>query len=1056
MGIIIIFVLLFMGAALFKLYKTPIDISFIKPALLSTINTEDTPYSVDFGNLVITWNQFEGPIKLQGITMSLKSAGQNVFSVEKADLFLDGKALIRGKLAIDEIILYNPVAYIDRDEENNFTVNIANAETTALAPEPAPSKEADADTDFAKDLIDLLLTPEKEAVKSAANWGYLDRIEIKDASIIVSDRKNHMTWFLPQINAAINRWDKGLNAKIDLDLAPYSEERENLINTEVSFERNTDKIEAKINVENFDPSILSRYIRELEPLRSQDARINGRFTTILDTKFNLDNAVLDLSIPELNLNLPDQYDEKKRINDIVVSGFYDALDKNFQFDLRSMEVAQTTLSGKIFGTYEGADYTIKTQIDTDKLPLDFFDEYWPNSLKAESAAQWLTQKLSIGSFSDVIGTAEFNYNTQSRDFASRDLRLDFAFKDIDIDYRPPLMPVHSAQGTGFLTLDKIDLSVEKAMVQDLKLSNAHVLLDDIFVVGGGMATIGLTLDGTLPTIFEYISREPIDLGSALGFKPQETKGQATVNVKLNFPTIKDLLAEQVNVEVSADLDKVLIPNAVKNFPLTGGPFKLNYADKILALKGDGILLKHPIKIDWTRYVEESEHKNFSVVKASFNATPKLRDAFGINLDEFINGTPPVEIEYNLTKGNNATIDAKIDLTPLEFMVQPFSYSKPPKIKGQASARIILKGGEIQEIDRLSISTPDASVKNARLKFGKLGKEWDVKTGTFTNTKLLKNKFDLKLERQTPTAMRFNIDAEYLDLLPFLSFKDKDNTQDKDSTSKKSAQKAEPSIEVFAKAKTLNTSKKGGHLNNAIGYIKLSADNIIEQMELDALSGESAVYLRYKPEQGSETMDFRLEADNAGSFLRAFDLYNNVIDGTIVIHGKAAKHGHPNDIKGFAVIDDFMVINAPSLARLLNAMTLTGMEDLLTAEGINFDRLESNIKWLITDEGIRFNFDKGRTSGGALGLTFQGNIYQGSRDEIDLNGTIIPISPINKLVSKIPLLGHILTGGENQGIFAATYKIKGSSADAKTSVNPLSVLAPGILRRILFESGTGEE
>ena len=204
------------------------------------------------------------------------------------------------------------------------------------------------------------------------------------------------------------------------------------------------------------------------------------------------------------------------------------------------------------------------------------------------------------------------------------------------------------------------------------------------------------------------------------------------------------------------------------------------------------------------------------------------------------------------------------------------------------------------------------------------------------------------------------------------------------------------------------------------------------------------------------MDFRLEADNAGSFLRAFDLYNNVIDGTIVIHGKAAKHGHPNDIKGFAVIDDFMVINAPSLARLLNAMTLTGMEDLLTAEGINFDRLESNIKWLITDEGIRFNFDKGRTSGGALGLTFQGNIYQGSRDEIDLNGTIIPISPINKLVSKIPLLGHILTGGENQGIFAATYKIKGSSADAKTSVNPLSVLAPGILLRILFESGTGEE
>jgi hypothetical protein len=58
--------------------------------------------------------------------------------------------------------------------------------------------------------------------------------------------------------------------------------------------------------------------------------------------------------------------------------------------------------------------------------------------------------------------------------------------------------------------------------------------------------------------------------------------------------------------------------------------------------------------------------------------------------------------------------------------------------------------------------------------------------------------------------------------------------------------------------------------------------------------------------------------------------------------------------------------------------------------------------------------------------------------------------LNKVLGKIPLVGNILTGGEGGGVFAATYSIKGSSDDPRVSVNPLSVLTPGILRRILWE------
>jgi hypothetical protein len=58
--------------------------------------------------------------------------------------------------------------------------------------------------------------------------------------------------------------------------------------------------------------------------------------------------------------------------------------------------------------------------------------------------------------------------------------------------------------------------------------------------------------------------------------------------------------------------------------------------------------------------------------------------------------------------------------------------------------------------------------------------------------------------------------------------------------------------------------------------------------------------------------------------------------------------------------------------------------------------------------------------------------------------------VNKAIGSIPLIGDVLTGGTG-ALIAATYKMKGRGGkDPEVSVNPLSVLTPGILRRILFE------
>ena len=74
------------------------------------------------------------------------------------------------------------------------------------------------------------------------------------------------------------------------------------------------------------------------------------------------------------------------------------------------------------------------------------------------------------------------------------------------------------------------------------------------------------------------------------------------------------------------------------------------------------------------------------------------------------------------------------------------------------------------------------------------------------------------------------------------------------------------------------------------------------------------------------------------------------------------------------------------------------------------------------------------------------------DTIDVRGTIIPAYVLNSIVGHLPVIGDILTGGDGEGVFAATYRAQGQLKDTTITVNPLTALAPGILRDLfkLFE------
>jgi hypothetical protein len=87
----------------------------------------------------------------------------------------------------------------------------------------------------------------------------------------------------------------------------------------------------------------------------------------------------------------------------------------------------------------------------------------------------------------------------------------------------------------------------------------------------------------------------------------------------------------------------------------------------------------------------------------------------------------------------------------------------------------------------------------------------------------------------------------------------------------------------------------------------------------------------------------------------------------------------------------------------------------------------------------------RMTGSSLGLHATGDMNP-SANTVNLEGAILPAYMLTNVVGSIPIIGDLLTLGKSEGLIAMRYTARGKLDDPSVSVNPLSALTPGFLRR----------
>jgi hypothetical protein len=180
-----------------------------------------------------------------------------------------------------------------------------------------------------------------------------------------------------------------------------------------------------------------------------------------------------------------------------------------------------------------------------------------------------------------------------------------------------------------------------------------------------------------------------------------------------------------------------------------------------------------------------------------------------------------------------------------------------------------------------------------------------------------------------------------------------------------------------------------------------------------------------------------ESSDAGALFRFTDTFPRMYGGQMwVTMDPPTNDQKPQD--GLLNIRDFSIRGEAALDRIA-AGAPGGAQG-----GVEFSRMRVEFN----RAPGRMTIKEGVVRGIQVGATMDG-IIDYSANDVRLRGTFVPLYGLNNAFGQIPIVGLFLGGGSNEGLVGITFELAGPPGAPTLRVNPISAVAPGLLRK-MFE------
>lgn len=1057
------------GVLMWRLQQGPIAVDFVKSILAERLAARDPSVALTFDTAHLTWPDWREPLVIDIQNLHLTQHGDTRLRLPTAAISIARLPLLAGQIKPVAAIFRQPDFRFIRTADNRFLLMSAVPGEVGKPVATDPTETTDMTGIIALFHSFAAGKPLTTSVHNAPAWpaflAEFEAIKVEDAVIVFEDADGRIDWAMPHVNAQLARDGQGLEAQLTAHMPGEAP----MVTTLSAIPASDGGLAIAARTNNF--PLISPFRQALLAATggvadfdkaALDASLNVTFTD--SAHITLASGTLD--IPAVRVRLHDILPAPLTLTDAKIGFDYQSVDGRgtIRITPSQLNVNDAPMTMEAALTRSATSITGPVQMQVSGLPIATLHGLWPTAIKDTQAGIWLTQKITDGrveqaDFSLTLsGQQSISTETETDEidltldnpwaetglplgpvwqWGVDDVAADFTYSGLTLDYHAPLTILTQANGTGTYRDETLNVGITEGKLQDITVRNGNVMIDKIETKGvESNVVLTLPVSGPLAALMAYLAAEPVGLDKELLADPKGVAGTFDATTIIRFPAIYDLPRDRVKVEVTGKARDVTWPDAAISLPLRQGMLDISVAGDNLAIKGQGMFDTAPVTFDWERLVTTpaAPEVELSRLTATIQSNDDLRPKLGFPAGDSVTGIVPLAITYSENARRDGAMTIAADLTQAAVTIAPLGMRKAAGQPAQGQGKLIFTGNTLTAIRDMALTVPDGRITDGvmRLRPGKDGP--DLVDLTLQRVQLHNQDFALTLTR--PQADLYDIDmtATKFDARPFL----------KPTAPTQATQAADDPMryDLTLKAATLQTTDSHD-LRDVNLSLLTAADDSLASLSLSGTAAGTPLTARF----AAPTL--QIEAANAGHALRALGIYDTIMGGRLTITGTASNGQTTAKLEGEAVLENFTVVKAPALARLLNALSLTGIGGLLEDKGIDFKRLQTQFAWIDTPQAQMITLANGRTSGASLGLTFEGDLNRAART-LDLKGTIIPMSEINKFIGKIPVIGDILLGGKNGSLIAATYTLKGGYDDPQVMINPLSVLTPGFIRTILFE------
>ena len=726
------------------------------------------------------------------------------------------------------------------------------------------------------------------------------------------------------------------------------------------------------------------------------------------------------------LNSPDEQGVPLVLNNIAVSGRFDPVNKRFVVDQSEIGNGDVGLAMSGNADYSSGEVRLAAGLAATRMSADALKRLWPVFI-VPKVRNWFEDHLVSGNVERVVigvNSPLENLKASGPPVPDDGLTLDALATNCVIRPVAGLPALHDADLTVHIVGRDAQIALGKAAA-DLPSGRKLVLSSGLFEVPDTAphappARVHFKIDGPVPAAVELLAMDRLRDAAQVPFDPATTHGTMSALVALAMPLKPDLPPGSTNYAITVDATNFSAERMIMGQKVEAADLKVSANNQGFALKGDVKIGGSPASLEYRQLRGEPE----ADVHIQGMLDEAMRNTLGLDPSNAIGGAIPIDITGRV--GTAAEHDGRFavaaDLTSAQIDGFLPGWVKQSGKPARATFTVTTNPQSVR-IGDLLIEGAGGGVKGTiELDGSGALQSADFPSYGFSDG----DHASLKVTRAADGVLHVAMRGDAYDGRGFIKAMT-GGPSDAQSENRKA-----PDIDLDMKLGAvlgfngealrgldLKLSRRGGEVRSLDLSAKIGRDA--------SLTGD----LRGLP-AGRRAID--LETSDAGALFRFTDVYSRMDGGQMTTVMDPPSANNPVQlgtlsVRNFTVHDESQLEQAVSNGSPLprNNMFFSGLK-------VNFTRSAGR---LVLHDGV--------VRGPVLGGTIDGYIDYAA-DDVHLRGTLIPLYGANNLLGQLPVVGLFL-GGEKEGLVGVTYEVVGKPGNPVLHVNPLSALAPGLLRKV---------